>query len=241
MDTKDLSPEPLFRAEAVDKIYQMGEVQLYALRDINIEIYPHEFLVILGASGSGKSTLLNLLGGMDKPSAGKIYFKDQELSNFNEKQLTRYRRLNIGFIFQFYNLIPNLTARENVEMATEIVPNPADPLQMLDLVDLQDRANSFPGQLSGGQQQRIAIARAIAKQPEILLCDEPTGALDYQTGKSVLKVLQDVNQKMGTTLVVITHNAGIADMADRVIRMRDGQVQSIVVNENPVSADQVSW
>lgn len=233
--------ESLFRAEDVSKIYQMGEVEVYALRNISIEIYAHEFLVILGASGSGKSTLLNLLGGMDHVSAGKIWFRDQELSAYNDRKLTQYRRNHIGFIFQFYNLIPNLTARENVEMATEIVPHPADALEMLDLVGLKDRSDYFPGQMSGGQQQRVAIARAVAKQPEILLCDEPTGALDYQTGKSVLQVLQDVNRKLQTTLVVITHNAGIADMADRVIHMRDGQVQDVICNENPVSASEISW
>lgn len=231
----------LFRVNEVSKIYRMGEVDVYALREVSLEIFAHEFLVILGASGSGKSTLLNLLGGMDQPSQGQIFFKDQELSAANERRLTQYRREHIGFVFQFYNLIPNLTARENVEMATEIVPNPANPLAMLELVGLADRADYFPGQLSGGQQQRVAIARAVAKQPEILLCDEPTGALDYQTGKAVLKVLHEVNRRTGTTLVVITHNAGIGDMADRVIRMRDGQVQEIVVNQNPVSADEVVW
>ncbi|MEZ0374379.1 MAG: ABC transporter ATP-binding protein, partial [Candidatus Sericytochromatia bacterium] len=188
-----------------------------------------------------KSTLLNLLGGMDTVSTGSICFRDEELSTCSERQLTRYRRNNIGFVFQFYNLIPNLTARENVEMATEIVARPADALAMLELVGLSDRADYFPGQMSGGQQQRVAIARAVAKQPEILLCDEPTGALDYTTGKAVLKVLHEVNRTTGTTLVVITHNAGIADMADRVIRMRDGQVQEIIVNAAPVSADEVSW
>lgn len=232
---------PLFRIEKVDKVYTMGEIKVYALRDINMEIYPHELLVILGASGSGKSTLLNLLGGMDQPSSGQIFFRDEELSAYSERKLTQYRRHNIGFIFQFYNLIPNLTAQENVEMATEIVAKPAKAADMLALVDLADRATYFPGQLSGGQQQRVAIARALAKQPEILLCDEPTGALDYQTGKAVLKVLQAINQQMGTTMVLITHNAGIADMAHRVIRMRDGQIQEITVNENPASADEVSW
>lgn len=233
--------EVLFRVENVSKIYQMGEVQVFALRDISIEIYEHEFLVILGASGSGKSTLLNMLGGMDHVSAGKIWFREQELSAHNDRKLTQYRRNNIGFIFQFYNLIPNLTAKENVDMATEIVPNPANSLEMLQLVGLDPQADYFPGQMSGGQQQRVAIARAIAKRPEILLCDEPTGALDYQTGKSVLQVLQNVNQNLKTTLVVITHNAGIGDMADRVIHMRDGQVQEIICNQNPVSANEVYW
>jgi putative ABC transport system ATP-binding protein len=236
-----MNQPPLFRVEKVDKIYTMGEIQVYALQDIEMEIYPHELLVILGASGSGKSTLLNLLGGMDQPSNGRIFFRDEELSAYSERKLTQYRRHNIGFIFQFYNLIPNLTALENVEMATEIVAQPAKAEDMLALVDLSDRASYFPGQLSGGQQQRVAIARALAKQPEILLCDEPTGALDYQTGKAVLKVLQRINQEMGTTMVLITHNAGIADMAHRVIRMRDGQIQEITVNAHPASADEVSW
>ncbi|HEY9844041.1 MAG TPA: ABC transporter ATP-binding protein [Candidatus Obscuribacterales bacterium] len=233
--------EVIFSVAQVSKIYKMGEVEVYALKDVSLDIYAHEFLVILGASGSGKSTLLNLLGGMDTVSTGSIRFRDEELSTYSERQLTRYRRNNIGFVFQFYNLIPNLTARENVEMATEIVARPADALAMLELVGLSDRADYFPGQMSGGQQQRVAIARAVAKQPEILLCDEPTGALDYTTGKAVLKVLHEVNRTTGTTLVVITHNAGIADMADRVIRMRDGQVQEIIVNAAPVSADEVSW
>ena len=233
--------EVIFSVAQVSKIYKMGEVEVYALKDVSLDIYAHEFLVILGASGSGKSTLLNLLGGMDTVSTGSICFRDEELSTCSERQLTRYRRNNIGFVFQFYNLIPNLTARENVEMATEIVARPADALAMLELVGLSDRADYFPGQMSGGQQQRVAIARAVAKQPEILLCDEPTGALDYTTGKAVLKVLHEVNRTTGTTLVVITHNAGIADMADRVIRMRDGQVQEIIVNAAPVSADEVSW
>lgn len=232
---------PLYRVTHLSKIYQMGEVLLYTLRDISLEIYAGEFLVILGASGSGKSTLLNILGGMDKPSEGQIFFKDAELSAYSERQLTQYRRNNIGFVFQFYNLIPNLTAKENVEMATEIVHNPASSLDMLKLVGLDDRADHFPGQLSGGQQQRVAIARAAAKQPEILLCDEPTGALDYTTGKTVLHFLQQINRNMGTTLVIITHNAGIADMAHRVIKMRDGQVQEVIRNAHPVTADEVSW
>lgn len=233
--------DSLFRVEQVDKVYRMGEVEIYALRGISLEILSGEFLVILGASGSGKSTLLNILGGMDHPSAGKVFFKDQELSAMSERKLTQFRRNHIGFVFQFYNLIPNLSAKENVEMATEIVSDPADALDMLRMVGLDDRADHFPGQLSGGQQQRVAIARAAAKQPEILLCDEPTGALDYNTGKSVLHFLQQVNAQTGTTLVVITHNAAIGDMAHRVIHMRDGQVQHITVNEHPVSADEVSW
>ncbi|PIQ23585.1 ABC transporter [bacterium (Candidatus Blackallbacteria) CG17_big_fil_post_rev_8_21_14_2_50_48_46] len=233
--------EPLFKIEHLSKSYVMGEVTVHALRDVSLEIYPHELLVILGASGSGKSTLLNIVGGMDTPTSGTVWFKGEDLSSATEKALTRYRRNHIGFVFQFYNLIPNLTALENVEMATEIVEHPAQPLEMLRLVGLDDRADHFPGQLSGGQQQRVAIARATAKQPEVLLCDEPTGALDYQTGKTVLHFLQEINRKTGTTLVLITHNAGIAAMANRVIHMRDGEVQDIQINPEPVTADQVFW
>jgi putative ABC transport system ATP-binding protein len=233
--------ELLFKIENLSKFYVMGEITVHALKNISLEIYAHELLVILGASGSGKSTLLNILGGMDLPSEGRVLFRGQDLSQASEKALTRYRRNNIGFVFQFYNLIPNLTAIENVEMATEIVDNPADPLSMLKLVGLDDRADHFPGQLSGGQQQRVAIARATAKQPEILLCDEPTGALDYETGKGVLHFLQQINRTTGTTLVLITHNAGIAAMAHRVIHMRDGEVQEVQINPNPVTADEVSW
>jgi len=233
--------EVLFRVQQVNKVYTLGEVQIYALRDISLEIYAGEFLVILGASGSGKSTLLNMIGGMDQPSTGQVFFRSQELSACSERQLTLFRRQHIGFVFQFYNLIPNLSAKENVEMATEIVADPADPQEMLRLVGLAERADHFPGQLSGGEQQRVAIARAAAKQPEILLCDEPTGALDYETGKSVLHFLKRVNQELGTTLVIITHNAAIGEMGDRVVRMRDGQVQEITVNAEPLSAEQVSW
>lgn len=233
--------QALFRVKNVSKRYTLGEVQIYALRDISLEIYAGEFLVILGASGSGKSTLLNMIGGMDLPSSGQVFFREQELSAFSEAQLTQFRRHHIGFVFQFYNLIPNLTALENVEMATEIVSTPADPQEMLQMVGLAERAEHFPGQLSGGEQQRVAIARAAAKQPEILLCDEPTGALDYHTGKSVLHFLQQVNRNTGTTLVIITHNAAIGAMGDRVVRMRDGQVQEIICNAHPVSAEAVSW
>lgn len=232
---------PLFCINDLSKIYLIGEIRVKALRNISLSIYEHEFLVILGASGSGKSTLLNILGGMEHPTAGNVFFKDNELSSFSDKQLTFFRRDNIGFVFQFYNLIPNLTAKENVEMATEISENPADAMEMLELVGLNERADHFPGQLSGGEQQRVAIARAVAKRPEILLCDEPTGALDYKTGKIVLHFLQKVNKERGTTLVVITHNAGIANMADRIVKMRDGRVQEIIINDNPVSADEVSW
>ena len=237
----DASQEPLFQIQHLSKSYGMGEVTVHALRDVSLEIYAHELLVILGASGSGKSTLLNILGGMDSPGSGEVLFHGQDLARADQKALTRYRRNHIGFVFQFYNLIPNLTALENVEMATEIVAHPADPLEMLRLVGLEDRADHFPGQLSGGQQQRVAIARAVAKQPEVLLCDEPTGALDYETGKGVLHFLQKINRQTGTTLVLITHNAAIAEMAHRVIHMRDGQISSVTLNPEPVTADRISW
>jgi len=231
----------LFRVEGLRKDYVMGEVIVSALRGIDLSIYRGEFLAIIGPSGSGKSTLLNIVGGMDKPSAGKVFFQDQDLTQFAERQLTFYRRHHIGFVFQFYNLISNLTTRENVEMATEISPRPLDSARALDLVGLTDRADHFPSQLSGGEQQRVAIARAVAKQPEILLCDEPTGALDYSTGKVVLALLRDVNRKTGTTVVIITHNAAVGGMADRVVRIKDGTVSQIEVNERPLEADQIEW
>ena len=233
--------EMVFRIDHLTKEYPMGDVTVQALRGVSLDIRPGEFLVILGPSGSGKSTLLNIIGGLDAPSAGKVWFKDQDLSRYTEAQLTRYRRNHIGFIFQFYNLMPNLTAQENVEMATEISADPMDSLEALDLVDLRSRADHFPSQLSGGEQQRVAIARAVAKRPEILLCDEPTGALDIATGKIVLTVLNDVNLRLNTTLVIITHNAAIGQMADRVIRMKDGDVRDVLVNERRQSVDEVEW
>jgi len=231
----------LFRVEGLRKDYIMGEVIVSALRGIDLSIYRGEFLTIIGPSGSGKSTLLNIIGGMDKPSAGKVFFENQDLSQFTEHQLTLYRRHHIGFVFQFYNLIPNLTTRENVEMATEISTRPMDPDRALDLVGLTERRDHFPSQLSGGEQQRVAIARAVAKQPEILLCDEPTGALDYSTGKIVLALLREVNRKTRTTVVIITHNAAVGGMADRVARIKDGGVAELIVNEKPLEADQIEW
>jgi putative ABC transport system ATP-binding protein len=231
----------IFGLKDICKKYVMGEVTVNALNNINIEVYEGEFLVILGTSGSGKSTLLNIMGGMDIPSSGKIFFKKEELSAYNQKKLTYYRRENIGFVFQFYNLIPTLTAKENVDMATQISKNPADSFEMLEMVGLQGKENNFPSQMSGGEQQRVAIARAAAKRPEVLLCDEPTGALDYNTGKKILHFLQKINKESNTTLIVITHNSGIADIANRVIKMRDGEVKEIIVNENPVSAEEISW
>jgi len=231
----------LFSVDHVKKDYQMGEVTVSALREVSLDIYEAEYLVVLGPSGSGKSTLLNIVGGIDSPTAGRVVFRDQTLSDYSERQLTFYRRNHIGFVFQFYNLMPNLTAEENVEMATEISSNPLPPAEVLDLVGLSERRHHFPSQLSGGEQQRVAIARAVAKQPEILLCDEPTGALDFDTGKIVLNALSAINQKMGTTVIVITHNATIADMGHRVIRMADGHVREVIVNAEQKTAEELQW
>lgn len=233
--------EALFRVEGVSKIYTMGEVQVFALKEVSLEIYPREFLVILGASGSGKSTLLNLLGGMDSVSEGTIRFRDQLLSGFSEKQLTRYRRLHIGFVFQFYNLIPSLTARENVELVAEIARDPMRPEDALAMVGLSHRQDHFPAQLSGGEQQRVAVARAIVKRPDALLCDEPTGALDVETGKLVLSAIDRANREIGSTTVVITHNAAIAGMAHRVLRMGGGRIVSVEVNRQRLAPEDLVW
>lgn len=231
----------IFQISDLVKTYRMGEVSVDALRGVSLDVQPGEYLVILGHSGSGKSTLLNIVGGLDTPTSGSVAYEHRSLNEYTERQLTQYRRKHIGFIFQFYNLMPNLTAKENVEMATEISDDPMEALEALELVGLSDRAGHFPSQLSGGEQQRVAIARAVAKRPRILLCDEPTGALDVATGKIVLKVLMDVNKKMGTTLLVITHNASIAEAADRVVHMRDGAVSRVDINENPKQLDDVVW
>jgi len=231
----------LFRIDKVKKDYQMGEVTVSALREVSLEIYQGEFLVVLGPSGSGKSTLLNIIGGIDTATSGQVLFRDEPLSAYSERQLTWYRRRHIGFVFQFYNLMPNLTAEENVEMATEISDNPLPASEVLELVDLAERRLHFPSQLSGGEQQRVAIARAVAKQPEVLLCDEPTGALDISTGKIVLEVLREINVRMNTTVIVITHNAAIGDMAHRVIRMRDGHVDRVIVNDVQKATDELEW
>jgi putative ABC transport system ATP-binding protein len=219
----------------------MGEVEVLALRSINLDLYESEFVVLLGPSGSGKSTLLNILGGLDIPSSGRVFFRDRELTYANDAELTRFRRNSVGFIFQFYNLIPSLTARENVALVTEIARHPMRPEAALEIVGLSDRLNHFPSQLSGGEQQRVAIARAIAKRPEVLLCDEPTGALDYQTGKLVLEALAQVNRELGTTTAVITHNAGIAGMADRVITMRSGEITTVHRNEYKLTPSELEW
>lgn len=231
----------VFRAENVTKIYQMGEVQVHALRGVSLELYDREFVVLLGASGSGKSTLLNILGGLDVPTSGTVHYREQELTASGDAGLTKYRRENVGFVFQFYNLIPSLTARENVELITEIAKSPMHPLDALELVKLKDRANHFPAQLSGGEQQRVAIARAIAKRPEVLLCDEPTGALDVKTGIVVLDAIARINAELGTTTAVITHNAAIAQMADRVISLSDGLIAGVKTNQNKVPTDQLEW
>ncbi|HEY5738644.1 MAG TPA: ABC transporter ATP-binding protein [Gammaproteobacteria bacterium] len=219
----------------------MGEVQVHALRGIDLELYQGEFVVLLGPSGSGKSTLLNILGGLDVPTSGSVRYQDHDLSTFRESVLTRYRREHVGFVFQFYNLIPSLTARENIALVTEISVNPLPPDEALAMVDLGDRADHFPAQLSGGEQQRVAIARAIAKRPDVLLCDEPTGALDIKTGIVVLEALARVNRELGTTTVVITHNVAIAAMADRVIRLSDGRISEIEINSRKKSPSELNW
>ncbi|MGE3316402.1 MAG: ABC transporter ATP-binding protein [Planctomycetaceae bacterium] len=232
---------PVFEARSLTKVYNMGEVEVHALRGIDLELYPREFVLLLGPSGSGKSTLLNILGGLDAPTSGRVRYRDNELTNFDDAALTRYRREHVGFVFQFYNLIPSLTARENVALVTEISRDPMDPDEALELVDLGDRRHHFPSQLSGGEQQRVAIARAIAKRPQVLLCDVPTGALDVHTGGVVLEVIERVNRELGTTTAVITHNAVISAMADRVISISDGRIAGIRTNENKLRADQLEW
>ena len=231
----------VFHVHDVTKIYQMGEVQVHALRGVDLDLYGGEFAVLLGASGSGKSTLLNILGGLDTPSGGHVLYGDRDLTRATEGELTQYRRFHVGFVFQFYNLIPSLTARENVAVVTEIAKDPMQPEDALALVGLGERLDHFPAQLSGGEQQRVAIARAIAKNPRVLLCDEPTGALDSETGIVVLEALQRVNQELGTTTAVITHNAAIAQMADRVIHLSDGRISEVHVNKTRLAPDQLSW
>lgn len=231
----------ILEGKQVSKWYQMGQVRVDALKRVSFEIYQGEFVVVLGPSGSGKSTLLNLMGGMDQVSEGELFYQGMPLHNAEESVLTRYRRNAVGFIFQFYNLMPNLTAYENVELATEITLNPLPAAEVLAEVGLAERANHFPAQLSGGEQQRVAVARAVAKNPELLLCDEPTGALDLSTGIQILKLLRNFNLKYQKTVIVITHNASIAEMADRVFRMKDGEIASVRVIDQPISAEEVSW
>lgn len=231
----------VFSVRGLSKVYDMGEVQVHALRGLDLDLYAGEFVVLLGASGSGKSTLLNILGGLDVASAGTVSYRGRQLGQASERELTEYRRHHVGFVFQFYNLIPSLTAAENVAAVTEIAERPMAPLEALELVGLADRAHHFPAQLSGGQQQRVAIARAIAKQPQVLLCDEPTGALDSSTGVVVLEVLQHINETLGTTTAVITHNAGIAAMAHRVIHLADGQISLVEHNQQRQSPSAIQW
>ncbi len=225
----------------VEKVYPMGEMTIKAVDGVNFEILSGEFVVIVGPSGAGKTTVLNILGGMDSATKGRVIVAGTDISKFSERQLTSYRRDEIGFVFQFYNLVQNLTALENVELALQICKNPLDARTVMEEVGLGDRMNNFPAQLSGGEQQRVAIARALAKNPKLLLCDEPTGALDYQTGKSILKLLQDMCREKGMTVVVITHNLAIAPMADRVIHIKNGKVGSMVLNEHPASAETIEW
>lgn len=225
----------------VGKTYQMGEVSIQALHDVSFSIEKGELVVIVGPSGAGKTTLLNILGGMDTLTTGKVYLDGQEISSMNKRQLTAYRRNDVGFVFQFYNLIGNLTALENVEMANQISKKPLDATQVLADVGLVDRLKNFPSQLSGGEQQRVAIARALAKNPKLLLCDEPTGALDYLTGKAILKLLQDTGRKNGMTVVIITHNSALTAMADRVIRVKNGTIASVEVNETPQNVSEIEW
>ncbi len=234
-------PAANLRGEGLSKVYRTGEVSVTALDDVSLALYPSEMVVLLGASGSGKSTLLNILGGLDTPTTGKVYFGDREITAGDEAGLTRYRRDYVGFVFQFYNLIASLTARENVALVTEIARDPIDPVEALELVGLGDRLDHFPAQLSGGEQQRVAIARAIAKQPAILLCDEPTGALDSKTGIVVLEAIEAVNRDLGTTTAIITHNAVTAQMADRVISLADGRISRIERNAERLPAAALEW
>ncbi|MCA9220293.1 MAG: ABC transporter ATP-binding protein [Planctomycetales bacterium] len=229
------------RLAHVNRTFAMGEVRVEVLKNLSLEIFRGELLAIVGPSGSGKTTLLNLIGGLDQPTAGAVTFDGRDLTHASSAELTRYRREDVGFVFQFYNLVPNLTARENVMVSTEIVDAPLDVDETLAMVGLADRASHFPSQLSGGEQQRVAIARAVAKNPKLLLCDEPTGALDFETGKRVLRLLVDLNERLDTTVVVITHNAALAQVADRVIHLRSGEVSEVTENATPISPEEVVW
>jgi putative ABC transport system ATP-binding protein len=235
------APEAVFRARGLAKVYRMGEIEVHALRAVDLDLYRGELVVILGPSGSGKSTLLNILGGLDVPTAGTVHFFEHDLTAASERELTRFRREHVGFVFQFYNLIPSLTARENVALVTELSTRPMDPVEALQMVGLEQRLDHFPAQLSGGEQQRVAIARAVAKRPDALLCDEPTGALDFETGKLVLEVLERVNRELGTTIAIITHNASVAAMADRVVRLRSGGIVEIRRNLKRARPEELSW
>ncbi len=234
-------PEAVFQVRGISKVYRMGDVEVHALRSVDLDLYKGEFAVLLGASGSGKSTLLNIIGGLDVPTEGTVIYRDHILTSADDAELTRFRREHVGFVFQFYNLIPSLTALENVQLITEIAENPLDAIEALKMVGLSERLDHFPAQLSGGEQQRVAIARAIAKRPDVLLCDEPTGALDYKTGKIVLEVLEQVNRELGTTTAVITHNAAIAAMADRVIHIGSGRITEIERNSKKARPSELTW
>ena len=236
-----MAEKDFVKLKNVTKIYQMGEVQIRAVDGIDFSIDKGEFVVVVGPSGAGKTTVLNILGGMDKASGGEVLVDGKDIAGYSQKQLTGYRRNDIGFVFQFYNLVPNLTALENVELALQISRNPLDAKTVMQEVGLGDRLNNFPAQLSGGEQQRVSIARALAKNPKLLLCDEPTGALDYQTGKAILKLLQDMCRERGMTVIVITHNSALTPMADRVIRIQNGKVSEMYRNEHPVSVETIEW
>ncbi len=233
--------QPLLRLSGVGRTFVMGEVSVVVLKNITLDIRRGEFLAMVGPSGSGKTTILNIVGGMDRPSSGSVLYDGQDLTTASNRELTRYRRDEVGFVFQFYNLVPNLTARENILISTEIARDPRDADEMLRLVGLEDRAEHFPSQLSGGEQQRVSIARAIAKNPQLLLCDEPTGALDFETGKRVLRLLVDLNRDLGKTVVVITHNAALAAVADRIVHLRSGEISELTENPHPIAPEEVVW
>ncbi|MDI3338144.1 ABC transporter ATP-binding protein [Defluviimonas aestuarii] len=233
--------QPVFKLSGVTKVYDTGKVKVRALDGVDLELFPHEIAVLLGPSGSGKSTLLNILGGLDQVTDGQVWFRDTELTGMGDRQLTAYRRDHVGFVFQFYNLVASLTARENVQLVTDVSRDPMTPAEALSLVGLEPRLDHFPAELSGGEQQRVAIARAIAKRPEVLLCDEPTGALDSKTGVQVLEALKTVNEQLGTATIVITHNAMIRKMAHRVLRFQDGRIGSVEVNDTRIAPSEIEW
>ena len=235
------TPPIVLKLKDVERTFTMGEVSVNVLRGFCLDVFQGEFLAVVGPSGSGKTTVLNLVGGLDRPTAGEVCYRDLDLAAADNRQRTRYRRDEVGFVFQFYNLVPNLTARENVMVATEISAKPLDVDHVLEMIGLTDRADHFPSQLSGGEQQRVAIARAIAKNPELLLCDEPTGALDFQTGKRVLRLLVDLNRELGKTIIVITHNGALAQVADRIVHLRSGQITEVQRNPSPIAPEDVVW
>jgi len=240
-DSETKTKLPAYTIKGLTKVYGEGPTAVHALRGVDLEIPQGELVVLLGPSGSGKSTFLNIIGGLDRATEGTVHFQDQELTGMTDSKLTLYRRNHVGFVFQFYNLMPSLTAHENVELVTEIASDPLNPDEALNLVGLKDRANHFPSELSGGEQQRVAIARAVAKQPTVLFCDEPTGALDSTTGRTVLKVLKDLNEKLGTTILIVTHAAATADMADRVINFADGAIREVTKNKTKVNPEDIHW